>query len=232
MFLTPYDKYYEVVNATLTEAQHAPIQSYNGQACAVFPSVTDRPAEWVVVTEQDSHTIPTLQQIFAKSEIVWSLKSPIGDYASALRVSPGQSAQLNLENQTQVDLGGQLQLIGFSGIEDAQRGQMLRLTLALEDVQPLDRLYKFFVHVVRSDDSIAAQDDRYPCDYSLNQTDWPPGNVVLQNFEVMMPADVVPGRYTVEFGAYDPDSGVRLPIGQSTLTHAVDQVTLGIVSVR
>jgi hypothetical protein len=108
----------------------------------------------------------------------------------------------------------------------------MKLTLALEDVQPLDRLYKFFVHVTGSDNSIVAQDDRYPCDYTLNQVDWRPGNVVLQDFEVTIPAEVTPGTYSVEMGVYDPDSGLRLPIGQTNLKHDTDQVALGTLTVK
>ena len=36
-FLTPYDRFYEVVNLTLAEQPREPIQSYDGMACALFP---------------------------------------------------------------------------------------------------------------------------------------------------------------------------------------------------
>jgi hypothetical protein len=170
--------------------------------------------------------------LFPNSQVVWRIDSPIGPYARALEVPAGQSAQLPVQNQVSADFGGNIQLIGYYVPDNVKPGQTLGLTLAFRDVQPLDRLYKFFIHVTGADGSILAQDDRYPCDYTLNQADWRSGNILLQNFEVAIPTDIAAGSYAIKLGVYDPNSGNRLIVGQNALDHDPDQVTLGTVAVK
>ncbi|HET7377257.1 MAG TPA: hypothetical protein VFK30_11145, partial [Anaerolineae bacterium] len=214
------------------EAAHAPIQSYNGTACTLLPAVTDRSTQWVVIVEHDNQTLPAIRRLFPNSQIVWRIDSPVGLYARALEVPAGQSAQLPVQNQVSADFGGDIQLIGYSELDKVKPGQTLDLTLAFRDVEPLDRLYKFFIHAAGADGSILAQDDRYPCDYTLNQADWRPGNILLQNFEVAIPTDAAAGSYAIKLGVYDPNSGSRLLVGQSALDHDLDQVNLGTVVVK
>ncbi len=232
IFLTPYDRFYEAIDITLAEANRPAIQSYNGATCALFPAVTDRSTQWVVVVEKDDRTVKAIQQLFPSSQSVWQINSPIGVYARAIQVPAGEPAQLQLQNQALVNFDGKIQLIGFSVLNAAERGKTLRITVALKDRVPLDQLYKIFVHVRGSDESIAAQDDRYPCDFTLNQADWKPGNIVLQDFEVPIPESISIGKYSIVLGLYDPDSGTRLPINHSDLAHGADEVTLGAVVVK
>ncbi|HLF26044.1 MAG TPA: hypothetical protein VJG32_06895 [Anaerolineae bacterium] len=231
VFLTPYDRFYEVVAITLAEARRPPIQSYNGAACAVFPAVTVRETEWVVVTEKDDRTLPLMQRLFPAGAVVWQIDSPAGSYARALRVPAGQVAQLDLPRREGADLDGKFQLAGFDLPGRIIAGQTLPVTLALEASVPLDRAYKVFVHLRGAENIVVAQDDRLPCNFSLNQADWRPGNIVLEAYQLQVPADTPPGNYRVVLGVYQPDSGARLPVRQSDLPHDPDGIELGAVAV-
>jgi hypothetical protein len=68
------------------------------------------------------------------------------------------------------------------------------------------------------------------CDESLNPADWRPGEIVLQDFELDVPPDLISGLYPVVIGVYD--AGARLPVGETRLPHSADGVTLGQVEVR
>jgi hypothetical protein len=233
VFLTPYDRFYEVVAITLAEARRSPaIQSYNGSACALFPAVTTRETDWVVITEKDARTLPLLHHLFPAGRIVWQLDSPVGPYARAYSVPPGQSAQLGLEQRDGADLGGKVRLIGFTLPRSARAGETLSLTLALEASEPLGQSYKVFVHLRSTDDTVLAQDDRLPCNFTLNEADWRPGDVVLETYALPIPTDTPPGVYRVVLGMYQPESGTRLPVLESQLDHSADGVVLSIVSVR
>ena len=232
VFLTPYDRFHEVVALTLAEAHRAPIQSYNGVACAVFPETTERDTEWVVVTEKDQHTLPLMQHIFPAGQIVWQIDSPAGSYARALRVPARQTAQLELTRRQQANLGGKVRLIGFDLPARAAPGSRLPVTLALKGIAPLEQPYKIFVHLRDEHGAVIVQADRLPCDFSLNEADWRPGDIVLETYAVEVPAETPPGTYRLVMGVYQLDSGARLPVLESDLPYEPDGVELGTVDIQ
>jgi hypothetical protein len=232
IFLTPYDRSYEVVAMTLAEAHRAPIQSYNGMACVLFPEMTDRVTEWIVVNEKDQSTLPAIRQLFPNNQVVWRLNSPVGPYARALQVPAGEQAQLQLAQRAQVEFGGKLQLIGFDRPVNIRAGQTLRVKLAIEDRAPLDQLYTIFVHLRRADGAVATQDDHPPCAASLNEADWRPGNIVQEDYVLPIPNDLPRGPYQLFVGVYAAASGVRLPVTAANLSQSADDASLGTIEVR
>lgn len=232
ILLSPYDRFYEVVDLVQAEAGRAPVQSYNGLACSLFPRVTERDTEWIIITEKDASTLPAMRKMFPLNEIVWRLNSPVGSYARVMRVPSGQSAQLALSQTASADFGGRIQLIGFELPVSSPPGENVPVTIALEDVAPLDRLYKVFVHLRGSDGAVIAQDDRTPCANSLNEADWRPGNIVLETYQLPLSDDVLPGDYEVWLGVYDAISGVRLPVTTATVAHDADSIKLGTIRIE
>ena len=232
ILLTPYDRFYEVVAVTLAGTRSQPIQSYNGMECVLFPETTDRVTEWVVITEKDTQTIPAIQQIFPNSQIVWEIQSPIGVYARALQVPAGQSAQWSIAQRDNVNFANQIDLLSFDLPRTVKAGKTLRVTVALKATAPMDRLYKVFIHLRGSDGSVLAQDDRFPCNFTLNEADWRPGDIVLQDFEMKVPAGLTPGKYPVVLGLYQPDTGARLPVSEPALGKDADSVDLGRIEVK
>jgi hypothetical protein len=232
IFLSPYDRFYEVIALTQAETGRAPIQSYNGLACTVFPVETTRPTEWVVITEKDHSTLPVTRQIFPANETVWRLDSPVGSYARALRVPAGQAARSSLLGASQADFAGRAQLIGFDLPPEAQPGEAVTVKIALQDMASLDRLLKVFVHLQNDAGTIVAQDDHTPCGHSLNEADWRPGDVVVEPYRLALPADVPAGTYPIMLGLYDAESGSRLPVSDATLPHDDDSVQLGVIQVK
>lgn len=228
IFLTPYDRGYEVVDITLSEARHPPIQSYNGLACQVFPVVTERVTEWVVVTEKDGETLPFIQQAFPAARQVWQVTSPNGIYARAVQVPANQTAQFEPEYRHWANLGDLVELVGFDAKSSIRAGRTLSVTLAFQGLAPLDKPYKVFVHLIGGEDTIMAQDDRLPCNFSLNEDDLRPGNIVLETYNLSIPAETPPGEYRLELGMYEPDSNQRLPVVASELDHTANSVVLGI----
>ena len=77
-----------------------------------------------------------------------------------------------------------------------------------------------------------AQDDHAPCGVTLNEADWRPGNILLEEYAVTIPADTPSGEYPVEIGLYEDSSGTRLPVLSSALDHDVDSVILGKIQIK
>lgn len=231
-FLTPYDRFYEVVRLTLAEQPREPIQSYNGMACALFPAKTDRMTEWLVITEKDQQTLPRLQQIYPAGKIVWQLDSPVGTYARAWQVPAGETARFQLDRMAAVNFGDRADLVGIDLPAEASRGETIKLRLVFENRQVFDQPYKVFVHLRGPDHSVAAQADRVWCDTSLNEADWRPGDILVDNYELTVPPEASPGNYPIVIGFYQEAAGVRLPVLAADLEHDRDSVTIGTVRIR
>ena len=231
-FLTPYDRFYEVVALTLAEDRREPIQSYNGMECLLFPAITDRVTEWLVIDEKDQRTLPLLQKLYPDGQVVWSLNSPIGSYARAWQVPAGDVAHWSLPQQLSANFADRVQLLGADLLLEARPGETVTLRLALQNVQPLDQLYKVFVHVRGENNAVVAQADRALCGLTLNEADWRPGDVLLEDYPLTVPAGIPPGDYPVAIGLYQEATGVRLPVRGTESSHDGDSVTIGVLHVR
>lgn len=231
-FLTPYDRFYEVVMLTLAEQPREPIQSYNGMACALFPAKTDRVTEWLVVNEKDQRTLPLLQEIYPAGQIVWSLDSPVGVYARAYQVPAGESARFQLDRTVAANFGDHAELIGVELPAEAQPGETVNLRMAFENRQVLDQLYKVFVHLRSPANEVVAQADRVLCDTTLNEADWRPGDILVDDYELTIPEGTPPGDYPVVIGLYQEATSARLPVVAADVEHDGDSVMIGTVRVR
>ena len=71
-----------------------------------------------------------------------------------------------------------------------------------------------FVHLVGPDGALAAQMDKPPLEGFLPTSTWYPGQRVVDDFVLALPADAAPGEYTLYTGFYDPATMTRLPVVQ------------------
>jgi hypothetical protein len=147
-------------------------------------------------------------------------------------VPVGETAQLSLAQPEHIDFDGKLQIVGFNRPLQIGAGRELRVTLAIKDLAPLDRLYTIFVHLRNIEGTIVTQADHAPCAMSLNEADWRPGNIVLEDYVLPVPNDLPPGRYNLATGIYRAPDGPRLPVRASDLPHSVDDAALGAIDVK
>jgi hypothetical protein len=80
-----------------------------------------------------------------------------------------------------------------------------------------------FNHVVDGSGAVVAGFDSPPGRGSLVTTRWQAGWRVLDEYEVLLPAELPPGDYTLRMGLYDaagnslPAAGVGIELGRVTL---------------
>ena len=105
--------------------------------------------------------------------------------------------------------GDSLRLLGYDWQPD---GQALRIVFHWQAMRRIPVAYKFFVHVLdRETGELMAQTDVMPRDWTYPTTWWEEGEVVSDEI-VLAVSDVPPGEYRAIVGAYDPDTGIRLPV--------------------
>jgi hypothetical protein len=111
-----------------------------------------------------------------------------------------------------------LRLVGYN--VDTSRMPIdtgLRFGLYLQADGPINGNYQIFTHLVGSDGSLIAQADHIAGADSYPTSLWHPGNLVLNQFEMKIPAGTLPGEYHVSVGLYDSIGRLRLADGRDQI---------------
>jgi mannosyltransferase len=107
--------------------------------------------------------------------------------------------------------------ISFEGYTLAQSelspGDILQLTLFWQTDVPLPERYKVFLHLLDANGQLVAQRDSEPGGTLKPTNTWLPNETILDNHGLLIPTDLLPGKYTLVLGLYDiADPDTRLPI--------------------
>ena len=113
-------------------------------------------------------------------------------------------------------LDGKIALSGFDvGTTSVRPGATVNLTLHWSDLAPIDGDYTVFVHVLTASSKVVTQRDQPPAAGRRPTSSWFPGDTVLDNYTLTLPATLSPGDYPIEVGMYSPTTGERLPVSQN-----------------
>jgi hypothetical protein len=119
-----------------------------------------------------------------------------------------------VETPVNLQFGETISLLGFSLPSDVlEPGEILQLSLFWQIDQEIDERYKVFLHLVDENGQIVAQQDSEPGGNLTPTNIWQPGQVIVDNHGLFIPAETAPGTYTLLLGLYDfADPSNRLPI--------------------
>jgi 4-amino-4-deoxy-L-arabinose transferase-like glycosyltransferase len=112
--------------------------------------------------------------------------------------------------------GDQIALAGYT-LETEFSGKNSSTPIPLELVwqaqaQPTAD-YTVFVHVLNADGTCCVwQSDAMPRGGAYPTSRWQPGEVVVDTYEIALPADLPPGEYPLEVGLYIAETGQRLGV--------------------
>jgi len=127
-----------------------------------------------------------------------------------------------LQLSLNADLGQQVSLLGANFdpadvVSTALRpSDAFTVTLAWEAQAEMDSSYRVFLHLLRPDGGLLTQSDGEPVNWTRPTTGWAPGEVVLDQRVLTIPADVPPGQYRLVAGLYDPGTKERLSLPDGT----------------
>jgi hypothetical protein len=172
----------------------------------------------------------TAWQVGEAVRVVYAIETgdlPAGDYRLRLGVV-GQGATLELgrvrivgersyalpEMSTRIDarLGEGIELLGADlPPEEVRPGETLPLRLYWRADAPQED-YKVFVHLVGQDEQIIAQEDARPAGWQRPTTTWDVGEVIADEYALVIPDEAPPGAYRLYVGMYHATSFQRLPI--------------------
>lgn len=124
--------------------------------------------------------------------------------------------------------GGLIALDAYALEADTARpGDMLQVRFTWRAITPLTTRYAMFVQLLDENGILAAQRDSEPGGGATLTVDWPADAPITDNHALVLPADLLPGTYTLIAGLYpldDPTARLTLPDGSSALTLATISV--------
>lgn len=201
-------------NDAQTRAAVRQIIADYGRVFVLFWGEAERDPNRVVETTLDG-------EAFEAGQDVWYSDVRLARYATP--------AEMPAPTPLNARFGEQIVLRAYALSADRLRaGDVLQARLEWRTSAALTRRYKVFVQLLDGNGVLAAQRDAEPGGNSLPTTSWMPGEPIIDNHGLALPAALAPGRYTLIVGLYDIDNAAA-----RLLTEAGgDYVILGEVTVR
>ncbi len=108
-------------------------------------------------------------------------------------------------------LGQAVRLLGYDlDRQSLKPGEALRLTLYWQCLAPMQTSYTVFTHLLDPEGQMVCGHDSIPAGGARFTTGWVLHEVLTDPHDIIVPPDARPGRYAIEVGLYDADTGARL----------------------
>lgn len=166
-----------------------------------YGGIVDKGAEWVAY-QLAVHAERLTEAAFPRATVRLYRLDP----SSAFRVTPRQEL-------AGVTFGGCLALRTYGlAVTRVSAGRAVGVVLEWEGLQPMDRDYTAFVHLVDAQGRRWAQVERLLRRRGQQPTSgWRPGSQSLERYTLALPADIPSGAYWLQVGVYDARTGQELP---------------------
>lgn len=118
-----------------------------------------------------------------------------------------------IENTLEANLGGKIKLLGYKlASREIEPGGTLLLTLYWQALREMDTSYTVFVHLLDAGNKIWGQRDSMPGNGALPTTGWVAGEVIVDEYAVVIQPEAPSGEYRIEIGLYEAATGRRLDV--------------------
>jgi 4-amino-4-deoxy-L-arabinose transferase-like glycosyltransferase len=231
VYLSPLQDHPTLTFTLATEHDPPPVHSFDGRHVLVFRPGAD--ALYVVVTHEDWHFESIASWLYQGQELQPEQTYTDREgkaYAKVFRLPPAAQARTPQFPKIVAWQDG-VHLEGYDLIPccSYQAGDRIYVELWWTvGVEPPDETWTVFVHLVAPDGSLVAQGDAEP-GYGSYPTDrWQPGEVIIDEHELLIPDGSPPGEYALEIGLYNWRTGERLGLADGS----ADSVSLQEITVE
>jgi hypothetical protein len=137
-----------------------------------------------------------------------------------------------------VDLDRGVRLLGYDmSPAPAKAGDILTLTLYWQARTAVEQRYKVFTHLLgetfnaQTGSFIWGQQDNEPASDTRPTTTWRVGEVIVDEYAILVDPTAPAGQYSVEIGMYEPATGTRLPVLDGRGDPIADHIVLSSLQV-
>jgi hypothetical protein len=138
---------------------------------------------------------------------------------------------LDIEYSLVAELGEKVRLLGYNIESGFQPGDSIHLTLFWQALEEMDERYTVFTHLIDGAGHIWGQKDNEPADGFYPTIEWQRGEIVRDQYDLIIPFGVPPGEYQIEVGMYVAGTGERLKAFDEDGRFQADKVRLGAMRV-
>jgi hypothetical protein len=217
VYLTPRPE----THTTLAFAwrQRQPPITFDGRSIFPFRAQASQPQHYLVIEHEDFRTPLLIHDLFPNLETVRDFRDRSGRvYARHYLIPAGSLPQPVTDRPAGAQWPG-MTLRSYTLLPDAPHpGDVLYLRLLWEvnDPPPAGD-WTTFVHLLDSHNPalVVEATDARPGDGSYPTDRWQPGQSIVDEYQIRLPADLPPGAYPIEVGFYLPD-GERVPAHDSS----------------
>ncbi len=184
---------------------------FDGRRALVLPPPGSI-ASYGIVTREDSRTLDRLADVFPDGSIVETIRDLTGTrYASLFRAQG--APQIAPQRHVGALLDYTMQLIGYDVKREADA---IGLTIYWGCIAETPTDYTVFVHLIGdvnpgNQSLVWAQDDAMPGHGTYPTSRWQAGQVIVDEYRLVLPKSIPPGEYEIEVGMYTVQTGVRVP---------------------
>ena len=119
----------------------------------------------------------------------------------------------SIQHPLEARLGDTISLLGYDlGQESVTRGDRLQLTLYWQALEEMQVSYTVFTHLLDKGGQIWGQTDSIPLRGEAPTTSWVTGEIISDQYDIVVDPEAPSGNYVIEIGMYDPSTGQRLPV--------------------
>jgi hypothetical protein len=122
--------------------------------------------------------------------------------------------ELDMEENLEVNLGNKVQLLGYNIESGFRPGDNIHLTLFWQCLEEMEQSYTVFTHFIDEKQNIWGQKDNPPVDGFYPTTKWEVGEIVRDQYDLVIPSDAPSGEYRLNVGMYLAETGERLNVSK------------------
>jgi hypothetical protein len=138
---------------------------------------------------------------------------------------------LGIEHPQEAILGDKVRLLGYNLESGSRPGDGIHLTLFWQCLEEIDQDYTVFTHLIDEQGIIWGQKDNQPVDGFYPTTKWQVGEVVRDQYDILISNEAPPGKYQIEVGMYLAETGERLEAIGEEGPLSRDRILLGTIAV-
>ena len=131
-----------------------------------------------------------------------------------------------MDHPLEVDLGGEVRLLGYNIESGFRPGDGIHLTLFWQALGEMDKDYTVFTHLTDAKGHIWGQKDNPPVDGFYPTTGWEMGEIVRDQYDILISPDAPPGEYQIEVGMYLAETGERLLVVDPQIGQVADRILI------
>ncbi len=138
----------------------------------------------------------------------------------------------DIQHPTDATLGEAVRFLGYDlSSNELKPGKTLRLTLYWQAIEEMQMSYTVFTHLLDANERIWGQKDSIPGQGEAPTTSWMQGEVIADDYEMVVDPEAPSGAYVLEIGMYDASTGQRLPLHDLDSKRQEDRILLEAIPV-